>query len=136
LRRWSSIFNALGGIEAEQTGKRLTPLPGDFLHEASGTFIEIDEHQHFTSHRPAALALYPADAPLGFDLDDYRDLCRAWVAKADGYLANKRAVGFAPGGRQRQRAYNDSLRDLMTPAMGHPPVIRVPAPMRDGDAAY
>jgi hypothetical protein len=43
---------------------------------------------------------------------------------------------FGVGGRQRQRAYYDSLRDLATPAMGHPPVVRVAAPERDGRAAY
>jgi hypothetical protein len=113
-----SIFNAVGGIEAEQAIKGLTPLPGDFLHEASGTFIEIDEHQHFTSQRLAARALYRADAPLGFDLDEYRDRCREWAPRADRYRAGKEAIGFGPGGRECQRAYSDSLRDVVTPDWG------------------
>ena len=33
-----------------------------------------------------------------------------------------------PQGRPRQRAYNDALRDLVTPLMGHPPVMRVAVP--------
>jgi hypothetical protein len=37
---------------------------------------------------------------------------------------------------QRERAYHDALRDLATPAMGHPPLIRIPAPDGDGAAAY
>lgn len=130
------IFGALGGIEAEQSTKSLTALPGDFVHVESGTFIEIDEHQHFTSFRLATLDLYPVDAVLGFDLDEYRDLCRIWSAKADRYYPAKDAVGFGPGGRQRQRAYNDALRDLVTPALGRPGVVRVAAPERDGAAAY
>lgn len=72
------IFVALGGDAVEQGAKRLIPLRGDFLHAASGTFIEIDEHQHFTSHRLRSLELYPADATLGFDLTAYSDLCRRW----------------------------------------------------------
>jgi hypothetical protein len=35
----------------------------------------------------------------------------------------------------RERAYRDALRDLATPAMGHPPLIRVAVPDGDGAAA-
>ena len=37
---------------------------------------------------------------------------------------------------QRERAYHDALRDLATPAMGHPPLLRIAAPDGDGAAAY
>lgn len=132
----SNIFEALDGIESEQSAKRLTALPGDFLHPESGTFIEIDEHQHFTTFRLATLDRYPSDLKVGFDIDEYRELCRAWSAKADRYRAGKDAVGFGASGRQRQRAYNDALRDVVAPALGHPGVVRVAAPERDGTAAY
>lgn len=132
----SRIFDVLDGIESEQAAKRLTALPGDFLHVESGTFIEIDEHQHFTTFRLAALDLYPDDCKLGFNVEEYRDLCRTWSPKADRYRSAKAAIGFGEGGRQRQRAYNDALRDLATPALGHPGVVRVAAPERDGEAAY
>lgn len=68
----STIFSALGGIEAEQATKRLQSLPGDFVHPDSGVFIEVDEHQHFTSYRLSTLDLYPDDVPLGFDLSKYQ----------------------------------------------------------------
>ena len=130
------IFKTLGGIEPEQAAKKAMVLPGDFLHVESGVFIETDEEQHFTSHRLVTLSLYPNDVPLGFDLDGYKRLCETRAHKADRYRASKPAIGFGPGGRQRQRAFNDALRDLVTPLMGHPPLIRVPAPDRDGAAAY
>jgi hypothetical protein len=130
------IFLELGGDLATQAGKRSTALPGDFLHEPSGTLIEVDESQHFTSHRLTTLRAYPAGTPLGYDLDQYVALCETWKARSDRYRAAKAAVGFGTGGRQRQRAYHDALRDLAAPAMGHPPVIRVPAPDRDGVRAY
>jgi hypothetical protein len=98
--------------------------------------IEVDESQHFTSYRLRTLDLYPEGIPLGFDLEEYRELCRTWAPRSDRYRRSKAAVGFGEGGRQRQRAYHDALRDLVTPAMGRPPVIRVPAPDRDGAAAY
>lgn len=132
----ADIFSALDGDPVAQVNKRLTSLPGDFLHEPTRTFIEIDESQHFTTHRLRTLDWYPANAPVGFDIDDYRALCTEWSPRSDKYRANKAAVGFGEGGRQRQRAYHDALRDLAVPAMGHPPVIRVPAADRDGAAAY
>jgi hypothetical protein len=61
-------------------------------------------------------------------------LCREWAQRSDLYRHNKTVIGFGPGGRQP--AYNDALRDLVTPTLGHPPVIRVAAPGRDGLAAY
>lgn len=132
----AAIFEALGGRLEEQAAKRLTPLPGDFRHAQTGTLIEIDESQHFTSHRLATLDRYPDDVPLGFDIEHYRDLCQEWATRSDRYRASKAAVGFGDGGRQRQRAYHDALRDLAAPEMGRPPVVRVAAPDRDGEAAY
>ncbi len=132
----ADIFGALKGDSEAQATKRLTALPGDFIHEPTGTFIEVDESQHFTTHRLTTLNLYPTDCPLGFDIEEYRGLCTTWSPRSDNYRASKAAGGFGEGGRQRQRAYHDALRDLVTPAMGHPPVIRVAAPDRDGAAAY
>jgi hypothetical protein len=132
----ADIFDVLDGNTEEQSAKRLTPLPGDFFHEPSGTFIEIDESQHFTTWRLRSLESYPAVLPLGFDLNGYRELCRQWAPTSDRFRASKGARGFGEGGRQRQRAYHDALRDVVVPAMGHPPVIRVAAPLRDGAAAY
>lgn len=131
-----AIFTALGGRHEEQAAKRLTPLPGDFVHVASGTLIEIDESQHFTSFRLVSLDHYPDEVPVGFDRDAYRKLCRVWAPRSDKYRKDKAAVGFGEAGRQRQRAYHDALRDLVSPAMGRPPVIRAAAPDRDGAAAY
>jgi|SRR5665647_90905 len=135
-RLLGDIFLALGGDLAEQGAKRMTSLPGDFLHPDTGTLIEVDESQHFTSFRLQTLCQYPQDAPLGFDLERYRELCGTWGSEADNYFRTKAAVGFGPGGRQRQRAYYDALRDLATPAMGRPPLIRVDAADRNGASAY
>lgn len=130
------IFLALGGIVAEQESKRTTPLPGDFIHMGSGMIVEVDEIQHFTSFRLKSFTYYPAGFPVGFDVSQYRELCRRLAPMADKYRQSKAAVGFGTGGRQRQRAYYDALRDLATPAMGHPPLIRIPAPDGDGKAAF
>lgn len=131
-----AIFTALGGDRSAQLAKRTTPLPGDFIEARTGTLIEIDESQHFTSFRATSLELYPPDAMLGFDRERYLDLCREHAARSDRYRTRKDAVGFGQGGRQRQRAYHDALRDLAAVACGCPPVIRVAVFDGDGAGVY
>ena len=111
-------------------------LPVELVHGASGTVIEVDASPHFTSFRLATLDLYPDDVAVGFDLDEYRELCRAWCSETDGLGGGLPAKGFGFGGLQRERAYHDALLDLAAPAMGHPPVIRGAAVDDDGGAAY
>jgi hypothetical protein len=111
-------------------------LPVELVHEPTGTLIAVDVSFHFTSFRLAALELYPAAAAVGFDLDEHKELCRAWSATADGLSRGLPAKGFGFGGVQRERAYHDALFDLATPAMGHPPLVRIAAVDGDGAAAY
>jgi hypothetical protein len=130
------IYLALGGDLSTLATARATRLRGDFVHDATGTLIEIDESQHFTTLRLQTLRMYPAGAPLGFSLDHYMQLCRTWGPNSDAYFRTKPARGFGVGGRQRQRAYYDALRDLASPAMGRPPLIRIDAADRDPVGAY
>ena len=111
-------------------------FPVDLVHEPTGTVIEVDESPHFTSFRLAALELYPAHQAVGFDLDEHKELCRAWCSRTDGLARGLATKGFGFGGVQRERAYHDALRDLATPAMGHPPLVRIAAVSGDGAAAY
>ena len=111
-------------------------LAVDLVHAPTGTVIEVDEAAHFSSFRLTALELYPADVRVDFDLAEHRELCRAWCARTDGLDRGLAAKGFGFGGRQRERAYHDALRDLAVPAMGHPPVVRIAAVDGDGAAAY
>jgi hypothetical protein len=111
-------------------------LPVDLFHAPTGTVIEVDDAAHFTSFRLAALELYPAGAPLGFDREAHEQLCRDWSAQTDGLGRGLAAKGFGFGGLGRERAYHDALRDLATPAMGHPPLVRIAAVDGDGAAAY
>lgn len=132
----TKIYRMLGGDAELLSTARTTRLTGDFVHEPTRTLIEIDEHQHFTSARLLTLDLYPVEVELGFDLDAYREMCKKWRGQADRAFAHRSARGFPTGGRQRQRAYYDALRDLATPAMGHPPLIRIAAPHDNGRAAF
>lgn len=132
----AAICRRLGGDPDVISAGRTNRLPGDFVHAATGTLIEIDEEQHFTSFRRGTFEEYPEDTQLGYDLDGYKRLCRTFAGSSDRYRKNKEARGFGVGGRQLQRAYYDALRDLATPAMGHPPLVRIPATHGDGKRAY
>lgn len=128
----AAIHLALGGDSQLLATKRAggAPTP-DLIHRPSGTIIEIDEVQHFTSARERSLGLYPTGAKLGFDLKSYRSLVSTWRTKGDAAFAHKTARDFpAPGGRQAQRAYNDSLRDLLAPIFTGHPVVRIAVPDR------
>lgn len=133
----ATIHVRLGGdVSVLHASRKNLLLPVGLLHEPSGTVIELDDSSHFTSFRLAALELYPADASIGFALDEYKQLCLEWCSRTDGLARGLPVKGFGFGGAQRERAYRDALRDLATPAMGHPPVLRVAAVEGDGAASY
>jgi hypothetical protein len=131
-----SIYKQLGGVEAALANKRAgsSPRP-DFLLLSRSLIIEVDEIQHFTTDRLAALELYPEDAGLAFDVAEYRKLISKWSPVADGYRAAKPSVDFPrAGGRRAQRAYFDAVRDLVAPSFSWR-VLRVAAPECDAPIA-
>jgi hypothetical protein len=133
----AEIYHDLGGDLAVRYSCRSNLfIPGDFIHEPTNTLIEVDEGFHFTSFRLTSLDLYPKDVELGFDIDEYRELCAKLAPEYDRYKRGLAAKGFGIGGIQRQRAYEDALRDLGAAVVGHPPVVRIPAIDGDGAAAY
>ena len=125
-----------GDLSVLRASRENLLLPVALVHAPSGTVIEVDGPPHFTSSRLVALDLYPAGTAVGFDLDAYREVCRELCGRTDALSRGLAAKGFGFGGVQRERAYHDSLRDLATPAMGHPPLIRLVALDGDGAAAY
>ena len=125
-----------GDVSVLRASRENLLLPVDLVHAPSGTVIEVDGPPHFTSSRLVSLDLYPSGTPVGFDLDTYREACREWCSRSDALSRGLPAKGFGFGGVQRERAYHDALRDLATPAMGHPPLIRIAALDGDGAAAY
>lgn len=133
----SVIFARLKGDESVlHAARENLLLPVELAHVPTGTVIEVCGPPHFTSFRLAGLDLYPAHATLGFDIDKHKQLCRDLCADTDGLSRGLPAKGFGFGGVQRERAYHDALRDVATPAMGHPPLIRIAALDGDGAAAY
>jgi len=137
VERLSTIYARLkGDLSVLSASRGNLLLPVDLVHQPTGTVIEVDESYHFTSFRRTALELYGTDAAIGFSIEEHVGLCRVWCSTTDGLARGLAAKGFGFGGVQRERAYHDALLDLATPAMGHPPVIRIAALDGDGDAAY
>jgi hypothetical protein len=125
-----------GDVSVLHASRENLLLPCDLVHTPTGTVIEVDGPEHFTSARLTALELYPADARVAFDVEEHEELCRAFSATSDLLSRGLPAKAFGFGGVQRERAYHDAVRDLATPAMGHPPLIRIAAVDGDGTAAY
>jgi hypothetical protein len=111
-------------------------LPVDLVHAPTGTMVEVDGPEHFTSARLTTLDLYPSDARVEFDVEEHRALCRALAPRTDALQRGLPAKAFGFAGVTRERAYHDSLRDLAAPAMGLPPVVRIAVVDGDGEAAY
>ena len=137
LRALGAIYARLGGdVSVLHASRANLLLNADLVHRPTGTVVQVDGPPHFTSFRLQALDLYPAGAAVGFDLDEHRELCRTWCATSDALARGMPAKGFGFGGVGRERAYHDALFDLATPAMGHPPLVRIAALDGDGAAAY
>ena len=125
-----------GDVSVLHASRENLLLPVDLVHVPTGTVVEVDGQEHFTSFRLAALELYPAGVAVGFDIAEHIELCRTWCTSSDDLSRRLAAKAFGFGGVQRERAYHDALRDLATPAMGHPPLVRITALDGDGEAAY
>jgi len=98
-----AIYAALQAMRGYSTfassGK---PLHCDFFVPAERLVIEYDERQHFTVQRAKSLELYPPDLALGFDRQEWLTACRTI-----------RATDPTPPYRDEQRAFYDSLRDIL-----------------------
>jgi hypothetical protein len=137
LKPLGAIYARLkGDVSVLHASRENLLLSVDLVHAPTETLVEVDEPPHFTSFRLAALELYPPNVTVGFDIDEHKELCRAWCSRTDGLARGLASKGFGFGGVQRERAYHDALRDLATPAMGHPPLVRIAAVDGDGMSAY
>ena len=88
--------------------------PCDFWVPDPGFVLEFDESQHFTTPRRAALSVYAEDLPLGFSPTRWMDLCE-----------RHNATDNDPPYRDEQRAWYDTLRDLVPMLHGHGPTVRL-----------
>lgn len=126
----SAIYGALTGLVLpEQAPAREWRSLDVLLTYENGEqqILEVDEEQHFTGARALTLEHYPAGVKLGFDASQ-------WLARSRALTGRERGGGFGKpkpplfpgdGGRHRQRAFRDALADLLPPAHGWLPTIRI-----------
>ena len=88
-------------------------LACDFFIPSENLIIEYDENQHFTEQRAESLAHYPSNQNLSFNKDKWREAC-----------ANIKATDNDPLYRDEQRAFYDSVRDILAARNGIP-LIRI-----------
>lgn len=120
------LHSQLGGDWSRLEAKRSRPLFYDFAIGAS-TLLEIDQKHHLTSERLVTLSYYDG-LEHHLDINEYERLCAEYRDQADSYKRSSEAIDFPfLGGRRAQRAYFDSVQDLLAPAFGYR-VVRIPAP--------
>jgi hypothetical protein len=105
----SSIYHALQAMRGLSTfAKAGRSLRCDFCIPQEHLIVEYDERQHFTIQRSKSLELYPADLSLGFDRTEWITACKSI-----------KATDLSPLYRDEQRAYYDSLRDILAARHGY-----------------
>ena len=116
-----SVLRNVAGVLEEYRGYgigtfvRSDMLAGcDYWVPDPGFIVEFDESQHFTSPRKRALSVYADTAPLGFSTERWTELCGRHDAR-DNH----------PRYRDEQRAWYDTLRDLVPSIMGLQPTVRL-----------
>ena len=91
-----------------------TVAPCDFWVPDPGFVVEFDESQHFTSPRKLALSAYPSDQSVGFSKKHWIALCEKHKARDND-----------PPYRDEQRAWYDTLRDIVPLLKGLRPTWRL-----------
>ena len=105
----SEVYDALsryrGCAVFTKAGRQLAC---DYVVPSRHLIIEYDERQHFSMPRAVAIRLNPKALPLLFDSGQ-------WIR----YCEEIRAVDTSPPYRDEQRAFYDSMRDLLAPEHGY-----------------
>lgn len=86
----------------------------DYWVPDPGFIVEFDESQHFTRPRKLALSVYQDTHPLGFAARRWLELCEQHDARDND-----------PPFRDEQRAWYDTLRDLVPSIKGLQPIVRL-----------
>ena len=86
----------------------------DFWVPGLGFIVEFDESQHFTSPRKLALSSYEGVHDLGFSGERWMNLCEHHDKRDND-----------PPYRDEQRAWYDTLRDLIPSIKGLQPTVRL-----------
>jgi hypothetical protein len=130
--RWESvcaIYRELTGIDLPEAMPTRETRRVDAVVDTgdrSPRILEVDETQHFNRYRALTLRHYPGGARIAFPTE-------RWIAQSEkktrlegGGFGKPRPPLFpAEHGRHAQRAFRDSLADLLPPEHGYKPTFRI-----------
>jgi hypothetical protein len=112
------LLEIIDAIEGQRNikinGRAHHILSCDYYLPEVNLIIEFDERQHFTLLRSASLQAYPTYIKTGFDKSRWIDLSKK-INAGDN----------SPIYRDEQRAFYDSLRDIIAPQVGLKPIVRI-----------
>ena len=114
LRNVASALETFRGFAVSGFVKSKVLASCDFWIPNPRFVVEFDESQHFTHPRKLSLSAYPHEQPLGFSAARWIGLCEHHDAK-DNH----------PPYRDEQRAWYDTLRDLVPPHEKLQPTVRL-----------
>jgi hypothetical protein len=120
-------------LQSCRVNRPYTPV---LVHEPTLTIVEVDDVLHFSTPRLQSLDLYPREVQLGFDIEQWKALCREHAPQTDKWRYGLASKCFGWHGLQNERAYQDAVRDIAAWVMGYPPLIRIAAIDGDGAAAF
>jgi hypothetical protein len=120
-------------LQSCRINRPFTPV---LVHEPTLTIVEVDDILHFSTPRLQSLELYPREVRVGFDIEEWKALCREHAPQTDRWRYGLASKCFGWHGLQQERAYQDAVRDIASWVMGYPPLVRVKALDGDGQAAW
>ena len=114
LRSVAEALKSFRGFGVSDFVRSQVLAPCDFWVPEPGFIVEFDESQHFTKARALALSMYRGGQSTGFSVGRWMALCEHHDAKDNN-----------PPFRDEQRAWYDTLRDLVPPLRGLQPTVRL-----------
>lgn len=128
---WSLIqeiyYELAGGdLPDEMPSKERRKVDGRFQTNGGFFIFELDEKQHFNAYRSKTLCLYPNNLLVGFSIDLWIKICNKKSKLEGGGFAKPKPPLFPDeNGRHQQRAFRDSLTDILPLEYGFLPTLRV-----------
>ena len=123
------IYSDLTGLELPEVMRSIERRQVDavlFVRGKQPRVLEVDEKQHFNSFRAATLRCYLGKVPTAFDGELWLEHCdRKKRLERGGFAKPKPPLFPGDGGRHRQRAFRDALSDILPPAHGFEPTLRI-----------
>ena len=114
LGKAARVLEEHRGFETDDFVRSKMLAPCDYWVPDPGFIVEFDESQHFTSPRRLALSVYADTDLLGFCAKRWMELCERHCARDND-----------PPYRDEQRAWYDTLRDLVPSLNGLEPTVRL-----------